>query len=136
VTGERQPSDEEIRAQIEEELRKIRVEDVLVQTAVTLVNLAGRKLTAEGERDLGQAKLAIDGARALQPLLPPDPGGAVRDALSQLQVMFAREAQGGPGPAGKGERTAAEAAAQPSGPETEEAERAKARAKIWTPPGT
>lgn len=122
----RQPTEEEIRAAFEEEMRKIRVEDVLVQTAVTLVNLAGRKLSEE-ERDLDQAKLGIEGARALVPLLPEEPAAAVRDALAQLQMMFARAAQPPAGePAGPGE---------PAAPETD-AEREKARAKIWTPPGT
>lgn len=113
---QRQPTEEEVRAAFEEEMKKIRVEDVLVQTTVTLVNLAGRKLSEE-ERDLDQAKLGIEGARALLPLLPEEPAGAVRDALAQIQMMFAR-------------------AAKPSAERDEEAEREKARSKIWTPPGT
>lgn len=123
----RQPTEEEIRAAFEEEMSRIRVEDVLVQTVVTLVNLAGRKLSEE-ERDLDQAKLGIEGARALVPLLPEEPAAAVRDALAQLQMMFARAAQPPAGePAGPGEPPA-------PAPETD-AEREKARAKIWTPPG-
>ena len=119
---QRQPTEEEIRAAFEEEMKKIRVEDVLVQTAVTLVNLAGRKLSEE-ERDLEQAKLGIEGARAIVPLLPDEPASAVRDALSQLQMMFARAAK--------------PAAGEPPKPEAEsDSEREKARAKIWTPPGT
>ena len=119
---QRQPTEEEIRAAFEEEMKKIRVEDVLVQTAVTLVNLAGRKLSEE-ERDLEQAKLGIEGARAIVPLLPDEPASAVRDAISQLQMMFARAAK--------------PAAGEPPKPEGEsDAEREKARAKIWTPPGT
>lgn len=115
----RQPTEEEIRAAFEEEMKKIRVEDVLVQTAVTLVNLAGRKLSEE-ERDLEQAKLGIEGARAIVPLLPEEPAAAVRDALSQLQMMFARAAK--------------PSAGEPPKPEAD-TEREKARAKIWTPPG-
>ena len=122
----RQPTEEELRAALEEEMRRIRVEDVLVQTAVTLVNLAGRKLSEE-ERDLEQAKLGIEGARALVPLLPEEPAAAVRDALSQLQMMFARAAQP---PAGEPPKPG-----EPATPPEDE-EREKARAKIWTPPGT
>lgn len=125
MTDERQPTEEELRARLEEEMRRIRVEDVLTQSAVTLVNLAGRKLGLgsddPAERDRGQAKLAIDGARALAPLLEEEPARAVRDALSQLQLAYAREAQA---PAGE------------PGPSEEEAERQKARSRIWTPPGT
>jgi hypothetical protein len=124
------PSEEELRAAMEEQMRRITVEDVLVQTAVTLVNLGGRRLGLPGpdgeeaERpDIAQAKQAIEGARALLPLLPPEPQSAVRQALSQLQMAFAQLAQGD-----------AEQPAPPEKPD-EEAERAKARSKIWTPPG-
>ena len=141
-----QPTEEEVRAALEEQMRRIRVEDVLVQTAVTLVNLAGRRLglaapgqEGEGEKDVEQARLAIEATRALVPLLPGDIG-PIRDALSQLQVAYAREAGGG-APAGTGAEEAG--AGEPgSGPASEqpaqsaeEAERAKARSKLWTPPG-
>jgi hypothetical protein len=126
-----EPSEEQIRA-FEEQLKRIRVEDVIVQTLVTLVNLGARRLGLTGEpesRDIDQAKLAIEGARALMPLVPGDELGPIRDALSQLQMAFAREAQGVPEPPPDA----------PQPPEKEPAtedERAKARAKIWTPPGT
>src|SRR5947209_11421230 len=107
--SEQQPSEEELRAALEEQMRRIRVEDVIVQTAVTLVNLAGRRLGLGGgeedEKDLGQARLAIDGARALTPLLPAETAGPVRDALSQLQMAYAREAPAaGAGAGGGGEQ--------------------------------
>ena len=128
------PTEEQIRA-FEEQLKHIRVEDVIVQTLVTLVNLGARRLGLTGEpgtRDLAQAQLAIEGARALMPLVPGDELGPIRDALSQLQVAFAREAQGAPEP------PAEEPAPpqQPAEPSPDEAEREKARSKIWTPPGT
>lgn len=139
MTHERQPSEEELRAQIEEEMKRVRVEDVLVQSAVTLVNLAGRKL---GDGDLEQAQLGIDGARALAPMLPDEPKGAVQDALAQLQMMYARAAGGAP-PAGEppkpGEPGQPQQPGQPEGGQggqAEDPERAKARSKLWTPPGT
>ena len=139
--GRFEPSDEELRAALEEQMRRIRVEDVLVQTAVTLVNLAGRRLglsSPEGEpdeaKDLAQARLAIEGTRALLPLLPAEPQGPIRDALSQLQLAFARESTGtGEPPAPGGGEGADEAAAAKA---AADAERAKARSKIWTPPGS
>jgi hypothetical protein len=139
-----QPTEAEMQAALEEQMRNIRVEDVVVQTTVTLVNLGARRLglaAAPGEdpgaeRDLGQAQIAIEAVRALLPLLPAEVGDQIAPALSQLQMAFAREAQGGgeapapgaqPGqPAPAGDPEAAKAAA-------DEAERAKARAKIWTP---
>lgn len=139
-----QPTEEELQAALDEQMRNIRVEDVVVQTTVTLVNLGARRLglaaapgeDVSAERDLGQAQIAIEAVRALLPLLPPEVNEQIAPALSQLQMAFAREAQGAgqapgagdqPGqPAPTGDPAADEAAAA-------EAERAKARAKIWTP---
>ena len=141
----REPSDEELRAALEEQMRRITVDDVLVQTAVTLVNLGGRRLGLPGPegpppegRDLGQARKAIEAVRALLPLLPAEPQAPVRDALSQLQMAFAREAQGGGGEQA-GEPPAEGAggeAPEGSDPGPDDAERAKARAMIWSPPGS
>ena len=131
--SEQQPSEEEVRAALEEQMRRIRVEDVIVQTAVTLVNLAGRRLGlggGEDDKDIGQARLAIDGARALLPLLPDETSGPVRDALSQLQMAYAREAPSG----APQQPSAAKPPAQ--GAPKDDAEREKARSKIWTPPGS
>jgi hypothetical protein len=140
LSQEREPSEEELRAALEEQMRRITVDDVLLQTVVTLVNLAGRRLGLAGEdegRDLDQAKLAIDAVRALLPLLPDDQTAPVRDALSQIQLAYAREAQaaGGEGPADRGRAPGEEREATPRSP-ADEAERARARSKIWTPPGT
>ena len=130
-----QAADEEaFRKQIEEQLKKLRVEDVLLQTVVTLVNLAGRRLTVEEEKDLAQARTGIEAVRALLPLCPQDQLAPVKDALSQLQMIYAQEVQQPATPAKQGEAPAQdEAATQQS---QEEAERAKARSKLWTPPGT
>jgi hypothetical protein len=140
------PNEEELRAAFEEEMKRIHVGDVILQTAVTLVNLAARRLglaaepgqDTSGERDLNQAKLAIEGVRALLPLCPPEQAEQIAPALSQLQMAFVQEAGGVPGPgeapAGPGEAPADPAQQAPqASPEDEE--RAKARAKLWTPPG-
>ena len=130
--------EEELRAALEEQMRHIRVEDVVLQTVVTLINLAARRLglagppEEAGEKDLGQAQLAIEGARALMALVPPaDELANVRDALSQLQMAYVREAQGSAPaqPAADSPQPAEEKGADDA------AEREKARSKIWTPPG-
>ena len=117
----RQPTEEELR----EALKQLRVEDVVLQTVVTLVNMSGRRLTVEEEKDVEQARLGIEAVRALLPLCPEEEAKPIRDALSQLQMVYVREAKGAP---------AEEAPAAEKSKEDEE--RAKARSKIWTPPGT
>lgn len=152
--NEEMPTEEELQAAFEEQMRHVHVEDVILQTVATLVNLgAGRLgLTGEGavERDLGQVQLAIEGARALAPLCPEDHQPAIRQALSQVQIAFAREAgsgqaaaggaatpgAAGEGTAGAGGEAAARAEDEAARQAEAEAERAKARSKIWTPPGT
>ncbi len=145
----RQPTEEELHAAMEEQMRQLRVQDVVLQTVATLVNLGGRRLglapEAADERDLEQARVAIDATRALTPLLSAENQRAVKDALSQLQMAYAREAgaapaeqQGGahgaPAP-GEGEDAPAEER-PPAERGVDEAERARARSRIWTPPGT
>jgi hypothetical protein len=137
--GGQPPSEEELRAAFEEEMKRIRVEDVILQTAVTLVNLAARKLglaaepgqDVSEEQDVGQAKLAIEGVRALLPLCPPEQAQQIQPALSQLQMAFVQITGGG----GEAPVEGAEGEQPPPGPSAEEQERAKARAKLWTPPG-
>ena len=132
-----EPTEEELRAAFEEQMRRITVPDVLVQTAVTLVNLGSQKLAED--HDLEQTHAAIEGARALLPLLPEEVQTPLKDALSQLQMAFVRESQD-PGGAGAPEQPqpAGEGPGAEPGPAEagDEDERAKARAKIWTPPGT
>ncbi len=132
--SEREPTEEELRAALEEQMSRITVDEVLLQTVVTLVNVTGRRLTAE--KDLAQAKTGIEAIRALLPLCPERESKPIRDALSQLQMVFAREAQA---PAGQGAATTAGAerpeAEEPTPKDPEAEQRAKARSKIWTPPG-
>ena len=107
-----QPSEDELRAAYEAELAQLRVEEVVIQTVVSLLNLGARKAGlvpgSEAERDLEQVRKAVDGARALLPVIEPDLGpnaGPLRDALSQLQLAYTQLAGAGPPPpdAGAGE---------------------------------
>jgi hypothetical protein len=116
----RPPTEDELRAAYEAEMKKVRVEDVVVQTIVSLINLGGRKAGlapgAEDEKDLDQLREAIEAVRALMPLaessLGPD-APQVREALSQLQLAYAQERQGAPAAAAtpQGGTPAAEAPA-------------------------
>src|SRR5919197_6040523 len=66
--GQEQPSQEELIQQLEAELKKLKVADVLVQTIFTVSSLGFAKLR-EDERDLEQVKLAIESMRAVVPTL-------------------------------------------------------------------
>jgi hypothetical protein len=136
-------SEEELRARLEEELKRITVRDVLLQTVVSLVNLGGQRLgLGEGgqeQRDLDQVRTAIEAVRALLPLLEEENAEQmrpIRDALSQLQMVYAREAGGGAPPPG-GEPGAGEAGGggeekAPPGPEP----RRGGPGGLWVPPGS
>ena len=68
------PEDEERAVQeLAEELKRLRVEDVVIQALVTVsaIGYRGLGLTPETKdvRDLAQARLAIDTMRALTPVL-------------------------------------------------------------------
>jgi hypothetical protein len=123
-----QPSEEELRAAYEAEIKKIRVEQILLEQVVSIVNLGMRRTGlapgTEDERDIDQLRLAIEAVRALLPLLErsaPTQAGQIRDALSQLQLAFVRLG-GSPGaqgeqPSGAAEPGVAEpGAAEPEGP--------------------
>jgi hypothetical protein len=92
-----QPSEEELQAAYEAELKKIRVEQILLEQVVSLINLGMRRTGlspgTEDERDLGQVQLSIEAVRALLPLVEATAApqaGPIRDALSQLQMAFVR----------------------------------------------
>jgi hypothetical protein len=91
-TGGEQPDEAEIRAQLEEEIRKVRVEDVILQSAVSILNLSARRIAKDDERDLEQAKAGIDAARVLADLVPEEARTQLRQAVSELQLLYAKHA--------------------------------------------
>jgi hypothetical protein len=119
-----QPSEEELRAAYEAELARITSTDMILQAAVSLLNVGSYRLMPApagaqagappgSGRDLEQVRDAIDGVRALLEILErrvPSEVRPLRDALSQLQMAYAREVQasgaepvpGGGGEAGQG----------------------------------
>ncbi len=98
-----EPTEEELRA-YEEEISRITSTQLVVQAAASLLNVGGRRLgLAEGteqDRDLEQVRDAIDAVSALLPILerrmPAAQVRPLRDALSQLQMAYARLAQAAP----------------------------------------
>jgi hypothetical protein len=103
VTDAEQPqeaapaSDEELLKQVEEELKKLKVSDLLVQMLYTVSSLGYRKLSEE-DRDLDQARLAIESLTAVLPVLEGTVGDDVlrdfRQVTANLQLAYAEAARG------------------------------------------
>jgi hypothetical protein len=113
--GGGQPSEEELRAAYEAEIKRLRVEQVLLENVVSLVNLGMRRTGlapgTEDERDPAQVRLAIEAVRAVIPLVEqaaPGQAKAIKDAVSQLQLAYVRiggqpaDSGAAPGSAGEG----------------------------------
>ena len=115
------PSEEQARLarDLAEELRRLRVEDVLVNTLMHVSSIGYRRLGATAdtrdERDLDQVRLAIETMRALTPVVERFvPGELMRDfnsSVANLQLAYATAASEA---RSAGERAPAEAAGEPS----------------------
>ncbi len=153
-----QPSEQELREAYEAELSRITSAEMVLQAAVSLLNIGGYRLglaTGPGEgagpeRDLDQVRDAIDGVRGLMPVLErsmPAELGPLRDALARLQMAYAREAGavaqepappgGGEPPAGPsgGERPTPSTPGAQTGTEPKEPSRgpAESSGRLWVP---
>jgi hypothetical protein len=139
----REPTEDELRAAYEQQLKQIRVEDVLVQTVLSLINLgslrAGLVPGNESEADPQQLRQAIEAVRALlpqvEPVLGPD-ARQIRDAVSRLQMEYARLAGAGAGaPAAEGAEQPGEpappGAQQPANPD--DPGPAQSSGRLWVP---
>jgi hypothetical protein len=120
-----QPSEDELRAAYEAEIKKIRIEQILLEQVVSIINLGMRRTGmapgTEDERDIDQVRVAIEAVRALLPLIEqsaPAQAGQIRDALSQLQMAFVRlgGAAGGPEQPAPAPGASDPGAAGPQGP--------------------
>jgi hypothetical protein len=111
------PEEEKAARELLEELRRLKVEDVLIQTLVTVSSIGYRRLgltpDTKDDRDLEQTQLAIETMRALTPVLERIvPSDLIRDfnqSVANLQLAYAKAASeaavsGGqtPGPGGSG----------------------------------
>jgi len=133
--GGEQATEEELRAQLEEEIRKVRVEDVVLQSVVSILNLSARRIAKDDERDLDQAKVGIDAGRALVDLVRPEAQPQLRQAISELQVLYAKHAgEGGAEPPDAGDEGGGR---EKSAPEQGSSEKPKeGDSGLWTPPGS
>jgi hypothetical protein len=93
-------NEEQLARELAEELSRLRIEDVLIQTLITISSVGYRRLglteETKDDRDLQQAKLAIDTMTALTPILESVvPEELVRDfnqSVASLQLAYAQAA--------------------------------------------
>ena len=94
---QQQPDEQELRQQVEEELKRLKVADLVVPLLYTISSLGYHKLS-EQDRDLEQAKLAIETLRALIPVLEGAVGEDVlrdfRQVTANLQLAYADASKG------------------------------------------
>jgi hypothetical protein len=138
------PTEDELRAAYEEQIKQLRIEHLVLENVVTLANLGMRRTGlapgTEDERDPGQVRLAIESIRALLPVLEqsaPQQLKAIRDALSQLQLAFVRIGgqapaghEGGPETGSGGEAPGTE---PPPAPKRDEPGPAQRSGRLWVP---
>ena len=116
----------------------MRVQDLLLESVASILNLSARRIGKADERDLEQARIGIEAVRAVVDLLEPGPREQVREALAQVQMLFAREAQGA-GEAAPGADQPPPAAGDQPPPRPETQRPAGGREpppRLWTPPGS
>lgn len=96
MADEPELTEEELVAKLEEELRKLTVSDILLQTALTLSSLGFRELS-EDDRDLAQARMAIEGLKAIVPVLegavPEQTTKDLSQVIANLQLAYASAAR-------------------------------------------
>jgi hypothetical protein len=104
-----EPTEEQLRAAYAAELSRISSADMVLQAAASLLNIGAYRLGLLGapdgsggavpggsERDLEQVRDAIDAVRGLLGVIErsrPQELAPLREALSQLQMAYAREVQ-------------------------------------------
>jgi hypothetical protein len=95
---ERVEDEERLAQELAEELRRLKVEDLLIQTLVTVSSIGYRRLglteDSREDRDLEQARLAIETMRAVTPVLEDFiPAELIRDfsqSVANLQLAYAQ----------------------------------------------
>jgi len=95
-------NEEQVARELADELRRLRIEDALIQTLITISSIGYRRLglteDTRDDRDLQQAKLAIDAMAALTPVLESVvPEELIRDfnqSVASMQLAYAQAAAG------------------------------------------
>ena len=90
--AQRQQKEQELIEQLQAELNKLKVSDLLLQTMYTVSSLGYQRISGEA-RDLDQARLAIEALRAILPVLEgvasEDVVRDFRQVTANLQLAYA-----------------------------------------------
>lgn len=113
------------REMLEQQMKEIRVEDLLTQTVASVLNLTARRIVKEDEVDLDQARIGIEAVRAIVGLLPAEVGEAIREPLSQVQMLYAQRSGAGTDAPGE--------APEPGPGEQGQGPAGQGPSKLWTP---
>ncbi len=102
--GGPEPSEEELRAAYEAQVKQIRVDQIVLENVVTVLNLGMRKTGmapgTEDERDPEQVRIAIESVRLQLPLIERAlPIRSARSATRCLSSRWPLSRSGGPGAA-------------------------------------
>jgi hypothetical protein len=85
-------SEQQLVEQLQAELSRLKVSDLLVQTVYTVSSLGYHRLSGE-HKDLEQARLSIDALKALLPVLEGEvPDEVIRDfgqVVANMQLAYA-----------------------------------------------
>jgi hypothetical protein len=133
-----QPSEEELHAAYEAEIKRIGVDQILIEQVVTLINIGMRRTGlqpgTEDERDPAQVRMAVEAVRALLPLVEEAAGpqaAPIREALSQIQMAYVRMEGVSEVPAGAA--PPAPAPPPPPGPPSPPSSAAPPPSRLWVP---
>jgi hypothetical protein len=85
VADQPAPDEQKLIEELQTELAKLKVSDLLLQTLYSVSSLGSHRLGPES-RDLDQARLAIEALRALVPVLE---GSVAEDALRDFNQVLA-----------------------------------------------
>jgi hypothetical protein len=123
------PEQEQMLRQMEEEMSRIRVQDLVAQSVVSILNLSYRRIAKEDERDLEQARVGIEAIRGMVDVLDEESQREIKNALSQIQVLYAQQA------AASGEPASEPPPGGGAAPAGGGAAGGQAPPRLWTPGG-
>ena len=129
----------ELQRRLEEQLAQVRIQDLILESVASILNLSARRIAKPDEKDLAQGQIGIDAVRALLPMIEEGPRAQVQEALSQVQMLYAREARGGADQGGGEDSGGAPGGGEPpagGSPPAPEGPRVERPGGLWTPPGT